>query len=88
MNESMVEKKNLLETLEETLDSTPKRILVWKQQIPPRREIWSKSPGSHPEGNLGWENRIEKKSEVDLDQKKLTLTKKKLTVAFKDMTPK
>ncbi len=35
MNESMVEEKNLLETL----DSTPKRILVWKQRIPPRREI-------------------------------------------------
>ncbi len=76
MNESMVEKQNLLETL----DSTQKRILVWKQWIPPRREIWSKSPGVHPEGNFGWENRMEKKSEVDLDQKKLTLAYKVMTL--------
>ncbi len=27
-----------------------------KSQIPPRREIWFKSPGFHPEENLGWKN--------------------------------
>ncbi len=27
-----------------------------KSLIPPRTEICSKSPGSHPEENLGWEN--------------------------------
>ena len=43
------------------LDPTQKRNLVWKQRIPPRREIWSGSNGSHPEENLGWENRMEKK---------------------------
>ena len=74
--ESMVEKKNMLKTL----DPTPKRNLIRKRQIPPRREIWSKSLGSHPERNLGWENRM-KKSEVDLGKKKLTL-------AFKVMTSK
>ncbi len=49
MNESIVKKKNLLETL----DSTQKRILVWKQRIPPRREIWLGSEGSHPEEKSG-----------------------------------
>ncbi len=32
-----------------TLDPTPKRNLVWKRWIPPQREIWSGSNGSHPE---------------------------------------
>ncbi len=43
------------------MDPTPKRNLIRDRRIPPRREIRSKSPGSHPEGNLGWENRMEKK---------------------------
>ncbi len=35
--------------LQKPLDTTPKRNLVWKRWIPPRREIWSGSNGSHPE---------------------------------------
>ncbi len=38
------------------LDPTPKRNLVKEPWIPPRREIWSKSPGSHPKENLGRES--------------------------------
>ncbi len=37
------------------LDPTPKRNLVWKRWIPPRREIWSRSNGSHPEEKFGLE---------------------------------
>ncbi len=37
----------------EVMDLTPKRNLVWKQRIPPRREIWSGSDGSHPEEKSG-----------------------------------
>ncbi len=70
-----------------------KIIFLQNPWIPPQIEIWSGSngshpkeksgqiPGSHPEGNFGWENRMEKKSEVNLDQKKLSL-------AFKVMTSK
>ena len=46
------------------MDSTPKRNLIFESQIPPRREVWSKSPGSHPEGNLGCENRKARDPEV------------------------
>ena len=49
MNEWMVEKKNLLDTL----DPTPKRILIRKWKIPPRREIRLGSNGSHPEEKFG-----------------------------------
>ncbi len=31
------------------MDPTPKRILIIEGRIPPRREIWSLSDGSHPE---------------------------------------
>ncbi len=46
------------------MDPTPKRNLIFESQIPPRREIWSKSPGSHPEENLGWENSKARDPEV------------------------
>ncbi len=50
MNGSMGEK---IFFLQKPLDPTPKRNLVWKQWIPPRREIWSGSDGSHPEEKSG-----------------------------------
>ncbi len=46
------------------MDPTPKRNLIFESQIPPRREIWSISPGSHPEENLGWKNRKARDLEV------------------------
>ena len=45
MNGSMGEKINIVKNL----DPTPKRNLVWRRWIPPRREIWSGSDGAHPE---------------------------------------
>ncbi len=51
MNGSMGE--NIMFFTKKTLDPTAKKNLVWKRWIPPQREIRSKSPGSHPEGNLG-----------------------------------
>ncbi len=45
-------------------DPTLKRNLVKELRIPPQREIWSKSPGSHPEENLGWDNRKARDPEV------------------------
>ncbi len=46
------------------MDPTLKRNLIFESQIPPRREIWSKSPESHPEENFGWENRKARDPEV------------------------
>ncbi len=46
------------------MDPTPNRNLIFESQIPPRREIWYKSPGSHPEENLGWEKRKARDPEV------------------------
>ncbi len=57
-------------------DPTPKRNLIRKWQIPPRREIWPKGPGSHPEGNLGWENRIKKKMKLTSAKKSWPWPKK------------
>ncbi len=37
--------------------SHPEEKLIFESQIPPRRKILSKSPRSHPEENLEWENR-------------------------------
>ncbi len=45
----------------------------WYWRIPPRKEIWSKSHGSHPKEKLGWENRTYKKIDRDLNQKKVDL---------------
>ncbi len=42
----------------------PKRNLIFESQILPGREIWSKCPGSHPEENLGWEDRKSRDTEV------------------------
>ena len=41
------------ENLLETLDPTPKRNLIRKWRIPPRREIWLGSDRSHPEEKSG-----------------------------------
>ncbi len=52
-------------------DPTPKRNLNVQQWIPPQREILSRSAGSHPEENYGWEmRRLHGKAR----KKKLTLT--------------
>ncbi len=53
-----------------TLDPTPKINLVWKWWIPPRREIWSGSNGSHRVGKSRWEIKEKRKDK----QQKLTLT--------------
>ncbi len=38
-------------------DPTPKRNLITGRRIPPRREIWSRNDGSHPEEKYEWEMR-------------------------------
>ncbi len=41
--------------------------------IPPRREIWSSSDGSHSEKNYGWEIRREVESKSALSKKRVDL---------------
>ncbi len=56
--------KHYFKDCKPSMDPTPKRNLIFESQIPPQREIWSQSPGSHPEENLGWENRKARDPEV------------------------